>query len=157
MRIERFHAFATEALAKAPDVQTVDRWDRGEDHLYGWQITLTSGARIWAGLTAVAPPGEKSDQPETPVTGEAPAESPYPELYTNGKTTPRVAAHYLAAALTNSGNTEILRAEAYAEDAQNPGFGVIFHSTGRAHCLFHHTARPGQDKGTNAFSLQGEF
>ncbi|MFG2721027.1 hypothetical protein ACGFW5_22425 [Streptomyces sp. NPDC048416] len=157
MRIQRFHAFATEALAKAPDVQAVDRWDRGADHLYGWQITLTSGARAWIGLTTIAPPGDMADQPETPVTGAAPAEVAYPDLYTNGKTNPRLLAQYLAAALAASGNTEIERAETYAEDAQNPGFGVVFHSTGRAHCLFHHMARPGQDKGNNPFSLQGEF
>jgi hypothetical protein len=157
MRIERFHAFATEALAKAPDVQAVDAWDRGAEHLYGWQITFTSGARIWAGLTTVTPPGDKDDQPEIPVTGDAPAEVPYPDLYTNGKTTPRVCAQYLAAALANSGNAEIAKTEAYAEDTQNPGVGVVFHSGGRAHCLFHHTARPGQDKGNNPFSLQGEF
>ncbi|MFD9792112.1 hypothetical protein ACFWXK_14300 [Streptomyces sp. NPDC059070] len=157
MRIQRFYDFATEALAKGPDIQAVDPWSRNAAHLMGWVITFSSGARIWVGLTTTAAPGDKDDQKEIPVTGDAPTEVPYPELYADGKITPTRAQAYLAAALTNSGSTEISRAYPYSDTNQHPGLGVIFHSEARASLLFHHTARPGQDKGSSAFSLQTEF
>lgn len=154
MRPERFHPFAIEALAKAPDVQSVAPWDGRRS---GLCITFTTGAQMWVGITYAAAPGDKYEQPETPVHGEPPAEVPYPELYDGGKISPDRAKAYLAAALTNSGCDEIQKAYPYDDTNQHPGFGVIFHSGARAFCLFVQTARPGQSAGGREYELQSAF
>lgn len=154
MRLDTFHTFAQTALAQAPDVQTVEAWDRGAEHLRGLHIVFSTGAQIWVGVTAAAAPGDKWAGPEIPVEGEPPAEVPYPPLFEDGKVTPRRAQEYLAAALTNSGDKRIAQAYGYSSEAQTAGFGVVFHDTARAFCLFHHTARPGQALGGRAFDLQ---
>lgn len=155
MRLDTFHQFAIEALAQAPDVQTVAPWDRGADHLRGIHVTFTTGSQLWLGITAAAAPGDKGEGPEIPVDGEPPAEVPYPPLYDDGKVSPVRAQEYLAAALSNSGNKQISQTYGYSSEAQSPGFGVIFHSGARAFALFHHTARPGQ--GVGGRELQAAF
>lgn len=155
MRLDRFHQFALDALAKAPDVQSVDPWDRGAEHLRGLHITFATGSQVWVGATAAAAPGDKGEGAEVPVEGAPPAEVPYPDLYEGGRVTPGRAAHYLAAALANSGCAEIREAYAYSSAAQHPGFGAVFHSGARAFLLFHHTARPGQ--GVGGRELQAAF
>ena len=154
MRPERFHAFAIDALAKAPDIQSVDPWD---GRTFGLHITFTTGAQVWGGITCAAAPGEKYEQPEAPVHGEPPAEVSYPDLYEDGKVSPGRAKRYLAAALTNSGCDEIESAYAYPDTNKHPGFGAIFHSGARAFCLFEATARPGQVLGSRNAALQDAF
>jgi hypothetical protein len=154
MRLDTFHRFALDALAQAPDVQAAEPWDRGAEHLRGIQVTFSTGAQVWIGVTAAAAPGDKWEGPEVAVEGEPPAEVPYPPLYEDGKVTPQRAQAYLAAALANSGDKRIERAYGYDSEAQTAGFGVVFHDTARAFCLFHHTARPGQGLGGRAFDLQ---
>ncbi len=155
MRLNTFHAFAIAALADAPDVLSSEPWDRGEEHLRGIHVTLTTGAQVWIGVTSAAAPGDKGDGPEIPVEGEPPAEVPWPTLFEDGKTTPARLQEYFAAALANSGNKQIAEAAPYGTDAQHPGFGATFHSEAKGFCLFHHTARQGQTLGGRAFDLQG--
>jgi len=155
MRLNTFHTFALSALAQAPDVQSVEPWDRGAEHLRGLHVTFSTGAQIWVGVTAAAAPGDKWEGPEAPVEGEPPAEIAYPQLFDNGQITPARAQEYLAAALTNSGDKRIAKAYGYSSEAQHPGFGAIFHDGARAFCLFHHTARAGQSIGGR--ELQAAF
>ncbi|WP_228995169.1 hypothetical protein [Streptomyces sp. DH8] len=159
MRPARFQTFAVDALAKAPDVKSVDPWQE-ESRPFGVHIMFMSGAQIWAAITATAAPGEDYNQPENPVSYEAPGEVAYPDLYDGGKVTPQLAERYLAAALTNSGSAEIDSVYAYSvkDPATNhPGVGVRFHSEARIQLLFQHTARAGQDKGARPFDLQSAF
>ena len=153
MRPARFHKFALDALAKAPDVQSVEPWDRG-DHTHGIKVTFSTGSQVWFGMTTASPPGAKVDE-DPVVTGEPAAEVPYPALFEDGKVTPGRAQHYLAAAITNSGHTEVAGAYGYDPTNKHPGFGVIFHSGAKAYCMFHHNARPGQDVGGR--ELQAAF
>ena len=158
MRPARFQDFAVDALAKAPDVKSVDAWQEGS-RPFGVHIMFMSGAQIWAAITATAAPGEDYKQPESPVAYEAPAEVAYPDLYDGGKVTPQLAEKYLAAALTNSGSGEIAAVYAYTVNdpgTANPGVGVKFNNEARIQMLFQHTARAGQDKG-RAFDLQSAF
>lgn len=157
MRLDTFHQFAIDALAKAPDVQTVAPWDRGANHLRGIHVTLSTGSQFWIGVSAAAASGDKWEGPEIPVEGEPPAEVPFPELYEGGKVTPARAQAYFAAAIANSRNKQVKEAYAYSSEAQTAGFGVIFHNEARGFCLFHHTARPGQDRGNRVFDLQAAF
>lgn len=154
MRPERFRPFIAEALAKAPDVRTVEPWDGRSTGLH---VTFSTGAQLWIGATFAAAPGEKYEQPEAPVHAEPPAEVSYPDLYEDGKVSPDRAKRYLAAALMNSGCDEIESAYAYADTNQHPGFGVVFHSGARAFCLLESTARPGQGLGSRNAELQGAF
>ncbi|MFE9398589.1 hypothetical protein [Streptomyces flavidovirens] len=154
MRLDTFHQFALEALAKAPDVQSADAWSGEAEHLRGAHVVFTTGAQLWLGITAAAAPGDKWEGPEVPVEGDAPAEVQYPDLYEGGKVTPTRAQQYLTAAITNAGNRQIAQVYGYDSASQNPGFGVIFHSGARAFCLFHHTAGSGQALGGRAFDLQ---
>ncbi|MCR8946045.1 hypothetical protein NW249_28455 [Streptomyces sp. OUCMDZ-4982] len=159
MRPARFQQFAVEALAKAPDVKSVDPWQE-DSRPFGVHIMFMSGAQIWAAITATAAPGEDYKQPENPVVYEAPAEVAYPDLYDDGKVTPQLAEKYLAAALTNSGSGEIAAVYAYTVKdpaTAHPGVGVQFHSEARIQLLFQHTARAGQDKGSRPFDLQTAF
>ncbi|WP_411082067.1 hypothetical protein [Streptomyces sp. cmx-18-6] len=159
MRPARFQDFAADALAKAPDVKSVDPWQE-PDRPFGIHIVFMSGAQIWAAITATAAPGEDYDQPENPVSYEAPAEVGYPELYEDGKVTPQQAEKYLAAAFTNSGSPEIASVYAYTVKdpaTSHPGLGLKFHSEARIQFLFQHTARAGQDKGSQPFDLQTAF
>ncbi|MFD7421225.1 hypothetical protein ACFV6M_12405 [Streptomyces californicus] len=135
MRPARFQDFAVEALAKAPDVKSVEQ---EPDRLFGVHILFMSGAQIWAAITATAAPGEDYKQPENHVSYEAPAEVAYPDLYESGKVTPQLAEKYLAAAFTNSGSPEI--ESVYAYSVKDPA-----------------TARSGQDKGNSPFDLQSAF
>jgi hypothetical protein len=154
MRLDTFHAFALEALAKAPDVQSADPWQGNAEHLRGVHVTFATGAQLWFGITAAAAPGDKWEGPEVPVEGNALADVQYPDLYESGKVTPARAQEYLAAAIVNAGSREIAKVYSYDSEAKHPGFGVIFHSGARAFCLLHHTARPGQSVGSRAFDLQ---
>ncbi|MET9506934.1 hypothetical protein ABZX62_00350 [Streptomyces flavidovirens] len=154
MRLDTFHQFALEALAKAPDVQSADAWSGDAEHLRGVHVTFATGAQLWFGITAAAAPGDKWEGPEVPVEGDAPTEVQYPDLYEGGKVTPARAQEYLAAAITNAGNRQVKRAYGYDPTSQNPGFGVVFHNGAKAYCLLHHTARPGQGVGSRAFDLQ---
>ncbi|QSS91483.1 hypothetical protein [Streptomyces sp. M54] len=159
MRPARFQDFAVEALAKAPDVKSVEPWQE-PDRPFGVHILFMSGAQIWAAITATAAPGEDYKQPENPVSYEAPAEVAYPDLYEGGKVTPQLAEKYLAAAFTNSGSPEIESVYAYSVKdpaTAHPGLGLRFHSEARIQLLFQHTARPGQDKGNSPFDLQSAF
>lgn len=153
MRPVRFHAFALEALAKAPDVQSAEPWDRG-DHTHGIKITFSTGSQVWFGMTAASPPGAKVDE-DPIVTGDPAAEVPYPELYEDGKVTPAHAQRYLAAAIINSAHPEVASAYGYDPTSKHPGFGVRFHSGARVYCLFHHNARRGQ--GVGGRELQAAF
>lgn len=154
MRPDRFRPFIAEALAKAPDVQSVEPWDGRST---GLQVTFTTGAQMWIGATYAAAPGEKYEQPEQPVHAEPPAEVPYPDLYEDGKVSPDRAKRYLAAALTNAGCDEIERAYPYPDTNKHPGMGVIFHNGAKAFCLFEATARPGQGLGSRNAELQDAF
>ncbi|MEU9762475.1 hypothetical protein AB0D98_22615 [Streptomyces sp. NPDC047987] len=160
MRPQRFQEFAVEALLKAPDVTAAEPWQEGRP--YGLHVTFSSGAQLWAAITAAAL-SDDYDQPEVPVTDVPPAEVPLPDLYDDGKITPARAEQYLAAVLTNSGNAEISKVYTYttgeraAEPNAHPGVGLMFHSNSRIFMLIQHTARPGQDKGGQAFELQGSF
>lgn len=151
----RFHTFALEALAKAPDVQSVDNWDRG-DHTHGIKVTFSNGSQVWFGMTLTAAPGARGDE-DPVITAPPAAEVAYPQLYEGGTVTPERAEQYLAAAITNSGHAEVKNGFAYGPDTQHPGFGVVFHSGAKIYCLIHHTARMGQDKGSRAFQLQEAF
>lgn len=151
----RFHAFALDALAKAPDVQSVEPWERG-DHTRGIRVTFSSGSQIWLGMTTTSPPGAKGDE-DPIVTGERAAEVPYPPLYEDGKVTPERAQHYLAAAIANSGHGEVAGAYGYDPTNKHPGFGVRFHSGAKVACPFHHNGRAGQSLGGRAFELQDAF
>ncbi|NXY93523.1 hypothetical protein HYE82_03680 [Streptomyces sp. BR123] len=156
MRPARFHQFAIDTLPKAPDVQAVeDGAEAGRP--YSLHVTFTNGSQVWVGITGALAPGEKHTTDEQPVHADAPAEVPYPPLFNGGNVTPVSAAAYLAAAVANTGNTEILTAEPYSDDAQNPGFGVTFHNGAKAFCLFTHTGRAGQTRGSRAYDLQGAF
>lgn len=155
MRLNTFHTFAVTALAQAPDVHTVEAWDRGAEHLRGLHITFSTGSQVWLGITAAAAPGDKWEGPEVPVEGEPPAEVAYPQLYVDGTVTPARAQEYLAAAITNAGSKEVQHAYGYSSETKHPGFGVIFHDQARAFCLFHHTARAGQAIGGR--ELQAAF
>ncbi|WP_236241601.1 hypothetical protein [Streptomyces sp. CC228A] len=156
MRPQRFHQFACEALAKAPEVQAVEPWDRG-DHTLGMRIVFTNGSQVWLGTTGALPPGVKSEDEDVPVLGEPPAHVPYPDVFDGGAVTPQRAQAYLAAALNNAGCEEIAEVYPYAETAQNPGFGVVFHSGAKGFCLFHHAARSGQGISGTPFSLPVAF
>ncbi|MFE0423109.1 hypothetical protein [Streptomyces sp. NPDC058953] len=154
MRLARFRAFALETLRNAPDIREVESWDRG-DHTVGLHVTFSTGAQIWVGITAALAPGEKHENAEAPVHGEAPAELPFPELFQDGSITPERAKHYFAAAMANSGCDEIARAYPYTDDG-HPGFGVHFHNGSKVFCLLVHTARPGQSPGSK-YELQKTF
>ncbi|WP_030208650.1 hypothetical protein [Streptomyces sp. NRRL S-87] len=156
MRPARFQEFAIEMLPKAPDVQSVDNGAE-EGRPYSLHVTFTNGSQVWIGVTGALAPGEKHEQEEQPIHGEAPAEVPYPELFEGGTVTPTRAAAYLAAAVTHSRNTEVLSAEPYSDEAQNPGFVVVFHNGAKIFCVFTHTARAGQGRDGRAFSLQAAF
>lgn len=153
MRPARFHAFAIDALAQAPEVQSVRSWDRG-DHTHGLHVTFTTGGQVWFGMTQAAAPGARGDE-DPIVTGDPAPEVPYPPLYEDGKATPERAQHYLAAAIVNAGHAEVAHAYGYSPENQHPGFGVVFHSGAKVFCLFHHTARPGQAVGGR--ELQATF
>lgn len=154
MRPERCHQFVREALAKAPDIQSVDTWD---GRSYGLHITFTTGSQIWAGLTFAAAPGDKGDGPEAPVHGDAPAEVSFPELFKDGKTSPTSAEVYLTAALTNAHCDEVERVYPYGSEAKNPGLGLRFHSGARAFMLFEVAGRPGQSADGQKYSLPAAF
>lgn len=156
MRPERFHAFAIDALAKAPDVQSVDPWNDGW-RSRGLHVTFTTGSQLWIGISVGLAPGEKHESPEAPVHAGAPAEVPFPELIEGGKVSPDRAKHYLAAALANSGCDEIQEAYAYSDNNKHPGFGAIFHNGAKTFCLFEATARPGQALGSRNAALQDAF
>ncbi|MGW3196288.1 hypothetical protein ACWDBD_17215 [Streptomyces sp. NPDC001118] len=156
MRPERFQQFATEALAQAPDVRSVEPWDDGW-RSRGMQVTFTTGSQLWIGISGALAPGEKHESPEAPVHGEAPAEVPFPELVEGGTVSPDRAKRYLAAALTNSGCDEIYKAYAYADTSKHPGFGAVFHNGAKVFCLFEATARPGQGLGSRNAALQDAF
>ncbi|WP_229883263.1 hypothetical protein [Streptomyces omiyaensis] len=128
-------------------------WDRG-DHTTGLHVTFTTGAQVWFGVTTASPPGAKGDE-DPVVTGTPPATVDYPPLYQDGKVSPERAQDYLAAAAANSGHPEVASAYGYSPENQHPGFGVVFHSGARVHCLFHHTARAGQ--GAGGRELQAAF
>jgi len=160
VRSERFQQFCLDALAKGPDIQAVEPWSEEGSRPRGLAITFSSGAQLWTGITGVAAPGEKLDQPEAPVTGMPPAEVSLPSLYEQGMITAERAEAYLAALLINAASDEIARAYSYSDrptPAMHPGVGVEFHSGARANLPFVHTARPGQGRGRNAFQLQSEF
>ncbi|MEU3602694.1 hypothetical protein ABZ714_28860 [Streptomyces sp. NPDC006798] len=156
MRTARFLPFASEALSKAPDIQDVTSWDRG-DHTKGLKISFTSGAQLWVGVTMTTAPGERIEQPESPVHGDAPDEVALPDLYEDGKITPDRAKKYIAAALTHAHCDEIETVYPYSDEAANPGVGVKFHNGSRIYCLFTQTARPGQGPGGKKYDLQSTF
>ena len=58
MRPARFQDFAVDALAKAPDVKSVDAWQEGS-RPFGVHIMFMSGAQIWAAITATAAPAAR--------------------------------------------------------------------------------------------------
>lgn len=141
MRLDTFHQFALTVLPQAPDITAVEPWDREADHLCGLRITLSSGAQILLGITAVSAPGDRWEGPETPVTGTPPAHWPYPDLYDGNKTTPGRAQQYLAAAIANSGDPRIEKTYGYTTEGKGRGFGVVFHDGAKIFCLFHQTIR----------------
>ncbi|MFB7836135.1 hypothetical protein [Streptomyces sp. NPDC056056] len=154
MRPDRFREFAESALAAAPEVAEVHRWD---GRPFGLAVTFTSGSRVWIGITGVLNPGAKHRDADVPVTGEVPTPVPWPTLYDDQQaTTPELVSHYLAVAIVNSGNHEIREAHAYGDASRHPGFGAIFHNEGRTYCLITHTARAGQNLGTE-YRLQSRF
>lgn len=147
------------ALAKGTDITQVEPWNE-DGRPFGLRTVFTTGAQLWAALTTVPAEGEKLDQPETPVTGEPPAEVPLPELYQNGKVTAARAELYLAALFTNAGNPEVVRAYGYSDrpvPAMHPGVGLTFHSGRRANLPFVHPARAGHNHGSRAYDLQSEL
>lgn len=141
MRLDTFHAFALGSLDQAPDINAVENWDRGADHLRGLRVTLSSGAQILIGITAAAAPGDKWEGPEVPVTGKPPAHWPQPELYDQGKTTLERAQHYLAAALANTGDARIKETLHYGTEGTTRGFKAVFHDGAKIYCRFVDTAR----------------
>ncbi|WP_327309823.1 hypothetical protein OG730_41810 (plasmid) [Streptomyces sp. NBC_01298] len=154
MRPERFREFAESALAAAPGVAEVQRWD---GRPLGLAVTLTSGSRVWIGITGVLNPGAKHRDADVPVAGEAPTPVAWPQLYDDQQaTTPELVTGYLAAAIVNSGNHEIREACAYGAASRHPGFGAAFHNEARAFCLITHTARAGQNLGPE-YRLQSRF
>jgi len=152
--------FVANTLAKAPEVTRTEVWQEGTTRPYGVQVTFVTGAEMWCGVVAAAPPGGYSDKPTTDVPR---AEQPVPELLQGGKITPLTAEAYIAATLNNAGNSEIKRVYAYSAGATptsptaHPGVGLEFHDGGRGFLPFIHTARPGQGKGNRAFDLQDAF
>ncbi|GHJ28223.1 hypothetical protein [Streptomyces hygroscopicus] len=152
MRPQRFQDWAVDALRQGTEVAEVEPWQDGRNRPYGLKTRFRTGAEIWMGITAVAPPGEDYSQPEQPVEGEPPAAVPVPELVgANGKVSVTQAERHLAALLNNAGSAEVAGAYGYsdrADPALNPGVGVDFHSGGKIHCVFVHALRPGQNPGT---------
>ncbi|MFJ8677237.1 hypothetical protein [Streptomyces sp. NPDC093589] len=160
MRPPRLMEFVVDTLAKAPEVTRTEVWQDGGNRPYGAHVTFVTGAEMWLGVMAAAAPGEKYEQPEVPVTDAPPAEIPVPDLLQGGKVTPGSAEAYIAAALNNSGNTEIKRTYGYSagdSPATHPGVGIEFHSGGKGFLPIIHTARAGQGKGNRAFDLQSAF
>lgn len=159
MRPARFQDFAIEALLASPGITAAEPWQ--DDRPFGLHLRFTEGSQLWVAITTALASGERHDAPEAPVHGDAPAAMALPELYDGGQTSPERAEQYIAAALANTGSTEIARTYAYSTNGDapsvHPGVGVVFHSGARAFLAFAHTARPGQDKGTRAFDLQGAF
>lgn len=119
-------------------------------------MTFTTGSQVWFGTAWAHPDGMKPDD-DVVVHGEAPAEVPLPDLFDNGKVSPARAAEYLAAAFTNSRNTEILSVAAYGPENYNPGFGVRFHNGARAFNVIYHVARAGQGISGPAYQLPDTF
>ncbi|MEU5976482.1 hypothetical protein [Streptomyces sp. NPDC047315] len=112
---------------------------------------------MWISVTMTLAPAEKHEQPEAPVHGGAPAEVVLPDLYEDGKVTPDRAKRYLAAVLANANCDEIDSVYPYTSEAAHPGFGLKFYNGSRIHCLFVHSARPGQGPGGKKYDLQGAF
>ncbi|MGY5127289.1 hypothetical protein [Streptomyces nigrescens] len=163
MRPQRLMEFVVDTLGKAPEVQRAEAWQEGTVRPAGVHVTFATGSELWIAVTGGGRPGEDYDKPEVPVTDEPPAEIAVPDLLQNGKITPLSAEAYIAAVLSNSGNTEIKRTYAYSAGATptsptaHPGVGVEFHSDAKGFLPFVHTARPGQGKGRQAFDLQDAF
>jgi hypothetical protein len=158
VQFERVVPYAVDALTAAPDIQRAETWSDG-DRPFGPTVTFSTGARLWLALTRAAAPGASLDA-EAPVTGQAPAEVPLPDLYADGKITAGRAEQYLAAVLTNAAHSEVARVHTYSgltPAAMHPGVGIVFHSKARVHLPFVHTARAGQDRGRAPFQLQSEF
>lgn len=157
---QRLMDFVTNAMSNAPEVQKAHPWQEGTTRPYGVQITFATGAEMWCGVVAAAPPGGYS---EKPTTEAPPAEIAVPDLLQGGKVTPLTAEAFIAATLNNAGNDEIKRVYAYSAGATptsptaHPGVGLEFHDGGRGFLPFVHTARAGQGKGNRAFDLQDAF
>ena len=105
----------------APGIAAVDAWNDGTVRPFGLKVTLASGAQVWPAITAVAAPGENYDQPETPVTGEPPAQLPAPAL--DGKVPMTAVEQLLASALAASGNGHHTSAPAAAVTRGGPARG----------------------------------
>ncbi|MFF3733955.1 hypothetical protein ACFYXM_27530 [Streptomyces sp. NPDC002476] len=141
-------------------MKTVSPWQ--DDRPFGIHITFSTGAQLWAAITAAAL-SDDYDSPEAPVLDVPPAEVPLPDLYENGKITAARAEQYIAATLTNTGNPEIAQVYAYTSGDRSsvpnsyPGLALEFHSKSRIFMLFQHTARPGQGKDSKPFNLQESF
>lgn len=163
MRPQRLTEFVVDTLGKAPEVQRTEAWQEGATRPTGVHVTFATGSELWIAVTGGGQPGEDYDKPEVPVTDAPPAEIPVPDLLQNGKVTPLSAEAYIAAVLSNSGNTEIKRTYAYSAGATatsptaHPGVGIEWHSGAKSFLPFVHTARAGQGKGSRAFDLQDAF
>jgi hypothetical protein len=158
VRAERFQHLCITGLT-APDIKAVDAWSEPGSRPYGLEVTFQNGSRLWVGITTGLAPGERQDQPEAHVSGDRLPAVPLPELYEGDRITSSRAEQFLASCIGNVGSDEIARVYCYTEasPSAHPGVGVECHSGARVFLPFVHTARPGQDRGREAYRLQAEF
>lgn len=155
MRIERFREFALRTYAAAG--LTAESWQADVRRPHGIKVTLPSGSQIYHAITTQSAEGDKADQPEKPVEGEAPPPVAVPDA--GGKVTIADAERLLAAVLQNSGNPEIAETYSYSgreTPSVHPGFGINFHSGARIYCVFVHALRSGQQSPGGEYELPQE-
>ncbi|MFC0602023.1 hypothetical protein [Streptomyces palmae] len=135
-RFEQFLKSLLEQAGVAKEVQTAR--EVGDDrHPYGLAVTYSTGARVLLQIVATSAEGDKFDQTEQIIEGDAPAPVEAPEPFDGGQVRLELVDQHIAALVLNSGNREVASAEAFstreAPGAVHYGVKIIYHDTSRVY------------------------
>lgn len=152
MRPMRFEPFLRDLLmqdGQVKDVQTVSDASYTR-HPYGLIVTYQTGARALLQIVATGRPGDKYDETEDIVHGDAPEPVAVPDVIDGGKVQMASADRHILALILNSGNAEISRGEAYStrEGASTVPYGatIDFHDTSRIYVYVVQALPAGRDQ-----------
>lgn len=116
MRPERFeHILKTllEHGGAVKEVQTVK--EAGYDRRpYGLIVTYPTGARVLLQIVVTSADGDKFDQPEQIIEGDAPTPVEAVEPFDGGRVKLDLVDRHIAALILNSGSREVVSAEAFS-------------------------------------------
>ncbi|MFH8369212.1 hypothetical protein [Streptomyces sp. NPDC018031] len=151
MRPARFEQILKSLLEQggaAKGVETVK--EAGHDrHPYGLVVTFPTGARALLQIVVTSADGDKFDQPEQIIEGDAPNPVEPVEPFDGGRVKLDLVDRHIAALVLNSGSKEVASAEAFSTrekpGAVRYGVKIAYHDTSRIYVYVVQALPAGRD------------